>query len=254
MINNPYVFVIYGFDRLIKMHGFKTSYVGIWLLFFSGGFSAWAEPVATFSIVARDAETGALGVAVQSKFFAVGAVVPFAKAGVGAIATQAYANTTFGPKGLELLASGRSADEVLKLLIGADTGEARRQIGIVDAKGGAAAHTGKLNNSWAGHVVGTNFCVQGNILANESVVKEMAHIFNEGSGNFPERLVASLKAGQAAGGDVRGRQSAALLVVKPNGGYAGLNDRWIDIRVDDHDRPIEELARLLRIHREFYRR
>ncbi|MHC4663279.1 MAG: DUF1028 domain-containing protein [Planctomycetota bacterium] len=208
--------------------------------------------VATFSIVGFDPVTGDLGVAVQSKFFGVGAVVPWAKAGVGAIATQAAGNTTYGPKGLDLLAAGNSAEFVVKKLTGADPGRDYRQLGIVDAKGNAFSFTGEKANDWKGHVVGKNYCCQGNILTGEEVVKAMGNAFENTEGKLPDRLVAALRAGQEAGGDSRGRQSAALLVVRKDGGYAGFNDRWIDIRVDDHKTPIEELARLLELCRKTF--
>lgn len=211
-------------------------------------------PVATFSIVAFDPDTRALGVGVQSKFFAVGSVVPYAKAGVGAIATQSFANTTYGPRGLAQMESGKSARETLLTLTGTDTHAPLRQLGIVDGSGQAAAFTGNGCKAWAGHIVGTNYCVQGNILAGEAVVKEMEKAFLSGKGSLADRMLAALVAGEVAGGDKRGRQSAALLVVRKGGGYAGLNDRYIDIRVDDHPTPIQELKRLLGKHREFYPR
>lgn len=211
------------------------------------------EPtVATFSVVGFDPETGDLGVAVQSKFFGVGSVVPWAKAGVGAIAAQAFANTTFGPDGLALLEKGLSPEEVIKKLIEADAGSDFRQIGVVDASGRSAAFTGEKAQEWRGHVTGSNYACQGNILAGEEVVKRMSHAFRFAEGPLPERLVAALKAGQSAGGDKRGRQSAALLIVRQDGGYAGWNDRYVDIRVEDHEKPIEELERLLKMHRRFY--
>jgi uncharacterized Ntn-hydrolase superfamily protein len=208
--------------------------------------------VATFSIVARDPETGDLGVAVQSRFLGVGSVVPWARADVGAIATQAWANTTFGPEGLRLLAAGRPAAEVLKTLVAGDDGSAWRQLGIVDAKGRAASFTGEKALDWAGHRTGDGFACQGNILAGEEVVEAMAKAFRESEEPLPERLVAALRAGQAAGGDRRGRQSAALLVVRAGGGYSGFNDRYVDLRVEDHERPIEELARVLALHRKTF--
>ncbi len=208
--------------------------------------------VATFSIVARDPETGDLGVAVESKFFGVGSVVPYAKAGVGAVATQAFANTTYGPRGLALLEAGKSPREVLDILLGEDAGRERRQVGIVDAKGRAAAFTGKQNMAFAGQVVGDGFTCQGNILAGKEVLEEMARAFRESDASLPERLLIALSAGQAAGGDKRGRQSAALLVVRKGGGYAGFNDRYVDLRVEDNGEPIAELSRLLVLHREFF--
>jgi len=207
------------------------------------------EPVATFSIVAHDPDTGELGIAVQSRFFAVGAVVPWAKAGVGAIATQSFANTTFGPRGLELLAEGHTAQETLTLLLDEDPGAQQRQVGIVDAQGQATSFTGTECQAWAGHVVGPGYAAQGNILVGEETVQEMARAFRETQGMLAERLMAALEAGQAAGGDSRGQQSAALLVVKEGGGYAGFNDRYCDLRVDDHVTPIAELRRIFDLWR-----
>ena len=206
-------------------------------------------PVATFSIVGYDAETGALGIAVQSKFFAVGSVVPWAEAGVGAIATQSYANTTYGPNGLKLLKGGLAAGQTLKRLVADDPGRATRQLGIVDAKGNVANYTGDECNEWAGAVSGKHYTAQGNILAGEDVVKAMGKAFEETEGELADKLMAALFAGQEAGGDIRGQQSAALLVVQENSGYGGFNDRYIDLRVDDAEKPIEELQRLLEIHK-----
>lgn len=206
-------------------------------------------PVATFSIVGYDAETGAVGIAVQSKFFAVGSVVPWAEAGVGAIATQSWANTTYGPNGLKLLKSGLSAEQTLERLVADDPGRATRQVGIVDAKGNVANYTGDECNAWAGAVSGKHYTAQGNILAGEDVVKAMGKAFEETEGELADKLMAALFAGQEAGGDTRGQQSAALLVVQENSGYGGFNDRYIDLRVDDDEKPIEELQRLLEIHK-----
>ena len=206
-------------------------------------------PVATFSIVGYDPETDALGIAVQSKFFAVGSVVPWAEAGVGAIATQSWANTTYGPEGLKHLKSGLSAEQTLQRLIADDPGRATRQVGIVDAKGNVANYTGDECNAWAGAVSGEHWTAQGNILAGEDVVKAMGKAFEETEGELADKLMAALFAGQAAGGDTRGQQSAALLVVQEGGGYGGFNDRYIDLRVDDAEKPIEELQRLLEIHK-----
>lgn len=206
---------------------------------------AYGAPVATFSIVAFDPDTGDLGVAVQSKFFGVGAVVPWAQAGIGAVATQARANTTYGPRGLALLADGGSATQVVAALTDDDDGRTRRQLGVVDARGNAATFTGDACLPWAGGQVGGNYAVQGNILAGPGVVEAMATAFEVSNGDLATRLVIALAAGQAAGGDVRGRQSAALLVVREAGGYGSLNDRYIDLRVEDHPAPIGELRRLL---------
>ncbi len=208
-------------------------------------------PVATFSIVGYDSETGALGIAVQSKFFAVGSVVPWAEAGVGAIATQSWANTTYGPKGLKLLKSGLSAEQTLQRLIADDPGRATRQVGIVDAKGNVVNYTGDECNAWAGAISGRHWTAQGNILAGEDVVKAMGKAYEETEGELADKLMAALFAGQEAGGDTRGQQSAALLVVQENGGYGGFNDRYIDLRVDDAEKPIEELQRLLEIHKQW---
>ncbi len=203
-----------------------------------------SEPVATFSIVGYDPATGELGIAVQSKFFAVGAVVPWAEAGVGAIATQAFANTTFGPEGLDLLAAGRKPDEVIAELTDRDQGRDHRQIGIVDAIGRSASFTGPECADWAGHETGRNWSAQGNILAGEAVVLEMGRAFEETDAMLGERLMRALEAGQAAGGDSRGMQSAAILVVKSDAGYGGFNDRFCDLRIDDHSAPIAELRRI----------
>lgn len=208
-----------------------------------------AEPVATFSIVGFDPETGDLGIAVQSKFFAVGAVVPWARARVGAVATQSHANTAYGPDGLALLSDGETAADVVARLTENDDGRSLRQLGIVDATGRAASFTGDACLPWAGGKTGEYYAAQGNILAGPEVVDAMASTFESTSGDLGTRLVAALAAGQAAGGDARGRQSAALLVVREGGGYGGFNDRYIDVRVDDHPTPIRELQRLLGLRR-----
>ena len=213
---------------------------------------AQKDVVATFSIVAYDEKEQEWGIAVQSKIVAVGSLVPWAKAGVGAIATQSYANTTFGPKGLALLEKGLSAEEALKKLIDEDPARDVRQVGIVDAQGRVATFTGKKCHDWAGGKKGTHFVVQGNILASEKVTDEMATAFEKEKGDLGDRLIAALAAGQDAGGDKRGRQSAALLIVRKNGGYAGLNDRYRDLRVDDHKTPIQELKRIYDIHRKVF--
>jgi uncharacterized Ntn-hydrolase superfamily protein len=202
----------------------------------------------TFSIVAADPEAGSWGVAVQSKFIAVGAVVPWAEAKAGAIATQARSNVTYGPLGLAMLRKGRSAPEVVKALVEADPGRAARQVGVVDRSGGSAAYTGEECPDWAGHVTGTGFACQGNILFSPEVVEAMARSFERTPGDLPEKLLASLAAGQREGGDRRGMQSAALLVVRSQGGYEKGSDRWVDIRVDEHPSPIEELRRVFRIY------
>jgi uncharacterized Ntn-hydrolase superfamily protein len=206
------------------------------------------DPIATFSIVGFDPETGDLGVAVQSKFFAVGAVVPYAKAGVGAIASQAYGNTTYGPKGLALLETEYSVSSVLDRLLRPDSLRQQRQVGIVDAHGNSIAWTGNACMAWAGHRFGPNYSAQGNILAGPAVVAAMADMFLATNGlMLGERLMRALEAGQAQGGDARGMQSAAILIVREGGGYAGYNDRYCDLRVDDSPDPIAELRRIFGI-------
>ncbi len=202
----------------------------------------------TFSIVACDPKTKDLGVAVESRFISVGAVVPWAEAGVGAVATQSFANTSYGPRGLALLKKGLHPKDALRRLTAKDPMATQRQAGLVDARGRAASFTGDECFAWAGGIVGRNFACQGNILAGEEVVKGMARAFESTEGDLPVRLLAALHAGQRAGGDKRGQQSAALLVVRGKGGYGGLNDRWIDVRVDDHPAPIDELTRVFNIY------
>lgn len=212
--------------------------------------------VHTFSIVACDPATGEIGVAVQSKYFGVGSVVPWAEAGTGAVATQSYAKMSYGPDGLRLMRGGSSAAEALAALVKEDPLRAVRQVGMVDAQGRTAAHTGAECIAWAGHREGKCFTVQGNLLAGEKVVTTMAEAFEQartaGKGELADWMMAALRAGQEAGGDKRGQQSAALLVVRAGGGPGGDNDRYIDLRVDDHERPIEELGRLLELHKKFY--
>ena len=202
----------------------------------------------TFSIVAADPETREVGIAVASKFFAVGTVVPHAIADVGAVATQSFANTTYGPRGLQLLSKGLTPDEVLTVLLRDDEDRGRRQVGVVSADGSSATATGEGCIEWAGGRHGPGYAAQGNILTGEDVVAEMERAFLESAGRpLAERLYASLRAGDAAGGDSRGRQSAAILVVRARGGYAGFTDRAIDVRVDDHTDPLGEIGRLLRL-------
>jgi uncharacterized Ntn-hydrolase superfamily protein len=202
----------------------------------------------TFSIVAYDPKNKEWGVAVQSKFVAVGVIVPFAQANIGAIATQAYCNTSYGPDGLELLANGISADEVIELLTENDPNKDQRQVGVVDAKGNAASFTGKDCFNWAGHIVGKNYCCQGNILTSGNVIKNMSHVFEHTEGDLVEKLFASLEAAQEAGGDKRGQEAAAILIVKEKGVYDGGTDRYIDIRVDEHPTPIKELKKVFEIY------
>jgi len=208
----------------------------------------------TFSIVARDPATGDLGVAVQSKFLAVGAVVPWARAGIGAVATQAAANVAYGPDGLRAMEDGATADEALARLVAADDLRDHRQVGLVDAAGRAASHTGRHCFDWAGGRTGDGYAAQGNILAGAGVVDALVDRFLAGGLPFPERLVACLADADGAGGDRRGRQSAALLVVRAGGGYGGGNDRWIDLRVEDHADPIGELGRILALQRLYFDR
>jgi uncharacterized Ntn-hydrolase superfamily protein len=210
------------------------------------------EVIATFSIVGFDPKTGEIGVAVQSKFIGVGSVVPWAKAGVGAVATQSWANPAYGPDGLDLMAQGKSAQETLDILIANDEGRDVRQVGIVDANGNAATFTGKDCMDWAGGIAGKNFAAQGNILVSEDTVQAMAQTFETSAGTLAERLLKALDEGQAAGGDRRGRQSAALYIAKEKGGYLGANDRYIDLRVDDHPDPIKELIRIYQLHQLYF--
>ncbi len=202
----------------------------------------------TFSIVAADIGSGDVGVAVASKFPSVGAVVSWARAGVGAVATQSWANTAFGPEGLDLMGSGMSSRTTLDRLLAADEGRERRQAGLIDARGLAATFTGTECMTWAGGITGEGFACQGNILAGEQVVVAMAGAFARAEGDLVDRLLSALVAGDAAGGDRRGRQSAALLVVREAGGYEGFNDRYVDVRVDDHPASVSELARVFDVY------
>jgi uncharacterized Ntn-hydrolase superfamily protein len=212
-----------------------------------------AEIVATYSIVACDLEAGQWGVAVQSKFLSVGSVVPWAEPQVGAVATQAYANPRYGPQGLEKLRAGKSAQEVVDELTQADDGRSQRQLGVVDARGGSATFTGEECLDWAGGRTGKSYAAQGNILVSAETVDALADTFEGSAGaGLAERLLESLVAAQAAGGDSRGQQSASLLVVERDGGYAGLSDLLVDLRVDDHELPIEELRRIYGLHQEIY--
>jgi uncharacterized Ntn-hydrolase superfamily protein len=206
----------------------------------------------TFSIVGFDPIEKEWGIAVQSKFLGVGAVVPWARSGAGAIATQSYANTAYGPKALKLMEQGKSAQETLDQLLKDDPEMERRQVGLIDKNGYAATFTGKECFNWAGGITGAHFATQGNILVDEKTVESMAKVFTETEGALAERLLAALDAGQEAGGDSRGKQSAALLVVKEKGGYGGFNDRYIDLRVDEHPDPIKELMRIYQLQRLYF--
>jgi uncharacterized Ntn-hydrolase superfamily protein len=213
-----------------------------------------AEPlIATYSIVACDLEAQQWGVSVQSKFLSVGSVVPWAVPHVGAVATQAYANPRYGPNGLQLLREGLSAQEVVDRLTGEDEGRDHRQVGIVDGEGNAATYTGRECMDWAGGRTGANYAAQGNILVSAETVDALAETFESSAGRpLADRLIDCLAAAQAAGGDSRGQQSSALLVVQPDGGYAGMSDVVVELRVEDHERPIEELRRIYTLHDEIF--
>ena len=202
----------------------------------------------TFSIVAWDQEEREWGVAVASKFLAAGSVVSWARAGVGAIATQAYANVTYGPRGLDLLAA-ETADEVVAELTGSDPESAQRQLGVVDRNGQAAAFTGAECFDWAGSKIGDGYTCQGNILTGPEVVENMAAAFESTSGDLAARLLMAMSAGDTVGGDRRGKQSAAMLITREGGGYLGGTDVALDLRVDDHPEPVAELGRIIEVHR-----
>ena len=206
----------------------------------------------TFSIVACDLEEQAWGIAVASKFPAVGAVVPWVQAEAGAVATQSFANTSFGPRGLVLMGTGLTAQETLQRLLEDDPDKELRQVGLVDAQGGSATFSGSGCFAWAGGVSGRGYAIQGNILAGEEVVPAMEKAFLDATGNLPTRLLAALLAGDRAGGDRRGRQSAAIYVAKPKAGYGGFTDRWLDYRVDDHEDPVPRLGELLELHELYF--
>jgi uncharacterized Ntn-hydrolase superfamily protein len=205
----------------------------------------------TYSIVARDPATGEMGVAVQSHWFSVGPIVPWVEAGIGAIATQSLVNVSYGPKGLQLLKQGKSASEVVAQLTQTDDGRDVRQLAVVDAQGRAAAHTGQRCIAEAGHQTGDNFSVQANMMLNDKVWPAMAHTFAQNDGPLAERMVAALEAAQAEGGDIRGKQSAALVVVRGEATGKVWEDRLIDLRVEDHPEPVQELKRLLHVFRAY---
>jgi len=211
--------------------------------------NCWAT---TFSIVAFDPSTRDLGIAVHSRYFSVGSVVPWAEAGVGAVATQSFVNVSYGPRGLQLLREGLTVNEVIERLTIQDEARDYRQLGIVDSKGNVAVFTGKKCLKWAGSKTGKNYVALGNILAGEKVVDNMTKGFESTKDDLAGKLIAALEGGDEAGGDIRGRQSASLLVVRKDGGRGGYGDRYIDLRVEDHLNPIRELRRLLNLSRVYY--
>ncbi len=206
----------------------------------------------TYSMVAYDADEQSWGVAVASKFLAVGSLVSWAQADAGAVATQAFVKVSFGPNGLALLAQGHAATTVLETLLRNDSGVAARQVGLVDAHGGVAAHTGENCHDWAGHKLGDGFACQGNILTGPETLDAMAEAYTGASGELADRLITALMAGDTIGGDRRGKQSAAILVVKPNGSYGGDTDRYLDLRVDDDPEPVQRLQGLVATHHLFF--
>jgi uncharacterized Ntn-hydrolase superfamily protein len=210
-----------------------------------------ARPVHTYSIVARDAATGHMGVAVQSHWFSVGTVVSWAEAGIGAVATQSFVDPSYGKLGLDLMRAGRSAPDTLRSLLAGDEGREVRQVAMIDARGRVAAHTGVKNIAAAGHFIGKDFSVQANMMVDEKVWPAMARAFDSGKGDLAERMMAALEAAQAVGGDIRGRQSAALVIVKAQTSNRPWSDRVFDLRVDDHAEPIKELRRLLTLQRAY---
>jgi len=213
--------------------------------------AAGVRPVHTYSVVARDANTGQIGVAVQSHWFSVGAVVPWAEAGVGAVATQSFVDPSYGPMGLALMKAGRSAPEALAALLAGDAGRDVRQVGMIDAQGRGATHTGRLNIPAAGGEVGNGYTVQANLMEKATVWPAMAKAFEGAKGDLAERMLAALDAAQAEGGDIRGQQSAALLVVKGQSSGRPWADKVFDLRVEDHPLPLEELRRLVRVQRAY---
>ena len=210
-----------------------------------------SRPVATYSIVAMDEATGELGVAVQSHWFSVGLLVPWAKAGVGAVATQSFVKVDYGPEGLRLMESGMTADEALKILISQDEGEAVRQVGMIDINGNVAAHTGERCIKHAGHITGVNYSVQSNMMAHGTVPKAMASAFENSKGDLADRMMAVLDAAEAEGGDIRGKQSAAMVIVSGDPTGVDWKDTILSLRIEDHPTPLVELKRLIRIHRAY---
>ncbi len=209
------------------------------------------RPISTYSIVALDETTGELGVAVQSHWFSVGFLVPWAKAGVGAVATQSFVKVDYGPDGLQLMESGITAVDALKTLTSKDEGEAVRQVGMIDIKGNVAAHTGSRCIKYAGHIVGENYSVQANMMANGTVPKAMAVAFEETKGDLADRMMAALEAAEAEGGDIRGKQSAAMVIVSGEPSGVEWKDTKLNLRIEDHPTPLIELKRLIRVHRAY---
>ena len=224
------------------------------LCIFSSGIAQQllpSRPVATYSIVAMDEATGELGVAVQSHWFSVGSLVPWAKAGVGAVATQSFVKVDYGPDGLRLMESGMTATKALEILISQDDGEAVRQIGMIDFNGNVTAHTGNRCIEHAGHIIGENYSVQANIMAKSTVPKAMAKAFDNSKGDLADRMMTALEAAQAEGGDIRGKQSAAMLIVSGDPTGVVWKDTKLSLRIEDHSTPLIELKRLIRIHRAY---
>jgi len=209
------------------------------------------RPISTYSIVALDETTGELGVAVQSHWFSVGFLVPWAKAGVGAVATQSFVKVDYGPDGLQLMESGMKAADALKTLTSKDEGEAVRQVGMIDIKGNVAAHTGSRCIKYAGHIVGKNYSVQANMMANGTVPKAMAVAFEKTKGDLADRMMAALEAAEAEGGDIRGKQSAAMVIVSGEPSGVEWKDTKLNLRIEDHPTPLIELKRLIRVHRAY---
>jgi len=209
------------------------------------------RPISTYSIVALDETTGELGVAVQSHWFSVGFLVPWAKAGVGAVATQSFVKVDYGPDGLQLMESGITAVDALKTLTSKDDGEAVRQVGMIDIKGNVAAHTGSRCIKYAGHIVGENYSVQANMMANGTVPKAMAVAFEKTKGDLADRMMAALEAAEAEGGDIRGKQSAAMVIVSGEPSGVDWKDTKLSLRIEDHPTPLIELKRLIRVHRAY---
>lgn len=231
---------------------FIVNFFLIFVSFSTAQFYNFTQPFShTYSIVARDEETGELGVAVQSHWFSVGSIVSWAEAGVGAIATQSFVNVSFGPEGLRLLKEGKNAQEVLNELISKDEGRDFRQLAIIDVNGNVAAYTGSKCIEVAHHKIGKNYSVQANMMLNDKVIPAMSEAFEKTKGPLAERLVAALKAAQDAGGDIRGKQSASLLIVRGKSTGKIWEDRLIDLRIEDHPEPIKELERLLKLYRAY---